>query len=135
MFKAGQQILSANVALETAGFANTAAAKRAVVAYRHLLHALGRHGRQLLGSDERLRGIRASLNADPRDAAAVNLVDYLTHVGRREHPGMHPATLRPIVVVASRWPGRRWGARRGTADRPCRRCDASGTVAATYYTL
>lgn len=85
--RAGEQILSANVALETAGFDDVAAAKQAVVAYRDLLHALGRHGYQLLGSDERLRGIRASVNADPRDAAAAQLVDYLAHVGRRELGG------------------------------------------------
>ena len=84
VLKAGQQILAANVALETAGFADVAAAKQAVAAYRDLLHALGRHGRQLLGSDERLRGIRASLNADPRDAAAVDLVQHLSHVGQRD---------------------------------------------------
>lgn len=84
MFKAGQQILSAGVALETAAFVDAAAAKQAVVAYRDLLHALGRHGRQLVGSDARLRGIRASLNADPRDAAAGQLVQHLAHVGQRD---------------------------------------------------
>jgi hypothetical protein len=85
--RAGEQILSANVALETAGFDDVAAAKQAVVAYRDLLHALGRHGSQLLGSDDRLRGIRASVNADPRDVAAAQLVDYLAHVGQRDLGG------------------------------------------------
>lgn len=96
--RAGQQILAANVALETAGFPDAAVGKQAVVAYRDLLHALGRHGWQLLGSDARLRGIRASVNADPRDAAAAQLVDHLGHVGQRDL-----GVSRRRATVAGSW--------------------------------
>ena len=84
MHDAGQHILTASVALEGQRFANKAAAARATTVYVDVLHALGRHGRQLLGSDVQLMAVRAAGNADPRDAIAARLVDHLAHVGRRD---------------------------------------------------
>jgi hypothetical protein len=80
---AGQHILTASVALEGQRFANKAAAARATTVYVDVLHALGRHGQQLLGFDSRFRPIRVAGN-DPRDAIAARLVDHLAHVGRRD---------------------------------------------------
>jgi hypothetical protein len=78
---AGRHILAASVELEGQQFANRAVAGRAVKAYLDLLHALGRHGRQLVGPDVHLHRADA---ADPRDALGARLVDHLAHVGLRD---------------------------------------------------
>lgn len=64
---AGRHILAANVELANQQFADRETAERAAIVYLDLLHALHRHGRQLMGSDVRLRGIGATSDADPRD--------------------------------------------------------------------
>lgn len=80
---AGRHILVASVELANEQFADKDTAERAAIVYLDLLHALHRHGRQLMGSELRLRGFGATRDADPRDAAAARLVDHLAHVGRR----------------------------------------------------
>ena len=98
MHAAGQHILTASVDLQGLSFKDPAAARRAVTVYLDLLHALGRHGRQLLGSDAGLRGIRAAGNADPRDVIAAQLADHLAHVGLRDL-----ATGKRNLPVSSSW--------------------------------
>jgi len=78
---AGRHILSASVELEAQQFATRAAAGHAVTAYLDLLHALGRHGRQLVNPDVQLHRVDA---VDPRDALGARLVDHLAHVGLRD---------------------------------------------------
>lgn len=99
MHAAGQQILAAGVELETMAFRDEAQARKALVAYRDLLHALGRHGKQLLGSDVQVMFVRAAVNPDPRDAAAARLVDHLAHVGQRD---LAPARTKPGVAASWR---------------------------------
>lgn len=78
---AGRHILSASVELDAQPFATRAAAGHAVTAYLDLLHALGRHGRQLVNPDVHLHRPEA---VDPRDALGARLVDHLAHVGLRD---------------------------------------------------
>jgi hypothetical protein len=80
---AAGHIAAASVAVQRGRFADRYAARDAVSAYRDLLHALNRHGWQLLGSDVRVTGIGGSRDADRREIAAVRLVDELAAVGRR----------------------------------------------------
>lgn len=77
---AGRHILEAAVQLEAQQFTNRAAAGRAVTAYLDLLHALGRHGQQLVGPDVHLHRADAT---DPRDAMGARLIDHLAHAGMR----------------------------------------------------
>ena len=98
MHLAGRHILTASVDLQGHSFKDPAAARRAVTVYLDLLHALGRHGRRLLGSDAGLWGIRAAGNADPRDVIAVQLTDHLAHVGLRDL-----ATGKRNLPVSSSW--------------------------------
>lgn len=81
---AGQHILRASLALESDRLPDRAAAEQTVIIYRDLLHALSQHGLQLIGSGPRLLGIRATDDADPRDAVAARLVDHLAYVGQRD---------------------------------------------------
>ena len=81
---AGRHILTASVELERRRFADQPAALRAVTCYLDLLHALNRHGVQLIGSEMRLLGIRRADDADPREAAAARLTDHLAYLGQRD---------------------------------------------------
>lgn len=83
LYDASRHVLAAGVALERERFADALAAKQAVTAWRDLRRALHHHGEQLFGSDVKITGVRASRCADPRDAAAVRLIDELAIAGRR----------------------------------------------------
>lgn len=95
---AARGIFAASVAVERERFASRAAAEHAVTAWRDLLDALNRHGWALFGSDTRVTGLRASEDADPRDAAAVRLVDELADLGRRAD-----AAAGPDGAAATAW--------------------------------
>jgi hypothetical protein len=81
---AAQHMLKASLELESKAFVDTAAGERAAVAYRDLLHALGRHGQQLFGTDAPIRRIRATVNPDPCEIAAASLVEHLVEAGQRD---------------------------------------------------
>ena len=77
-------------------------AKATVSVYRDLLHALNRHGWLFLGSDVRVTGIHGSRDADPREIAAVRLVDELAAVGRRAFSdGRQPASAAAAGWMAA----------------------------------
>lgn len=81
---AGQHILAASVELERQTFADQAAALSAATAYRDMLQALSRHGRELMGSEVRRIVTRGADDADPRDVAAARLIDHLAYIGERD---------------------------------------------------
>ena len=81
---AARHILTASLELESTAFVDAAAGNEAVLAYRDLLHALGRHGQQLFGTDAPVRRIRATVNPDPCEIAAASLVEHLVEAGKRD---------------------------------------------------
>ena len=80
---AARSITDAGARLHRERFGDRARAGQAIAVYRDLLHALGRHGWQLFGSDRTITGISASGAADPADEAAARLVDELATIARR----------------------------------------------------
>lgn len=110
--EAAWQVAGASLAVHRERFASRAAAQTAVTSWRDLLEALHRHGRALFGSDTCLRGLRASESVDPREAAALRLLDTLAPLGRIEPRwvvGFEDGVLGahvPLVMAAgsvSRW--------------------------------
>jgi len=81
---AGSHILAANVTLDQTAFGDAEQGRQALAAYADLLHALAGHGRQLFGSDTRLRAIRGTNRSDPREVAAALMVDQLSHLGVKD---------------------------------------------------
>ena len=95
---ASGHLAAASVTLETQRFTGRSEARQAAVAYRDLLAALGSHGRQLLGSEVRLAGIKVSAHPEPQDSVAAELLTELARVGERDQ--VKEAVNSP---VASSW--------------------------------
>jgi hypothetical protein len=81
---AGARILAASLVLQAQAIDGEVSARSAAVAYRDLLHALARHGRELFGGESNMWAVRAAINPDQRDAVGARLIDHLAHVAQRD---------------------------------------------------
>ncbi len=86
--EAAKHILKASLELDSTAFADATGGGHAVRAYADLLHALGRHGQQLFGTDAPVRRIRATVNPDLSEIAAASLVEHLVEAGQRDREGV-----------------------------------------------
>lgn len=97
MRAAGGRILAANLLLEAKAIEGEVASRSAAVAYRDVLHALARHGRELFGGEQNMWAVRAAINPDERDAAGARLVDHLAHIAQRD------MVQEPVGELAVAW--------------------------------
>jgi hypothetical protein len=85
--QASTHLARATLALAQQALTSEAAARDAVTAHGRLLAALRAHTATLLGGyPERIAGIRQSAHPDPRDLAAVQLLDALHQSAPAESP-------------------------------------------------
>jgi hypothetical protein len=98
--QAGTHLVTATLALAEQALTCEAAARDAVTAHGRLLAALRAHTATLLGGyPERIAGIRRSAHPDPRDLAAIQLLDAL----HESAPPESPLSAAPRTEPAISW--------------------------------
>jgi hypothetical protein len=96
--QAGTHLATATLALAQHALSSEAAARDAVAAHGRLLAALRAHTATLLGGyPERIAGVRRSVHPDPRDLAAVQMLDALHESVPTESAVSAPPRTEPAI--------------------------------------
>jgi hypothetical protein len=96
--QASTHLATATLALAQHALTSEAAARDAVTAHGRLLTALRVHTAHLLGGyPERIAGVRRSAHPDPRDLAAVQMLDALNESAPPDCPVSAPPRTEPAL--------------------------------------